>query len=256
MRKPLAAVLCLCLIISMSFGAQGAEEEKKTAVVYTFKNSITEWDAKNSDVEGWIYIDGTNINYPVIFYPHDSYHYMSLGYDKKPSKNGVIYAEATTNSGTLEEMSLNTVLYGHNWTNVSSNPRIGTPTDVMFAQLTAFHHLDFAKEHQFLNYANSQGGYVFQVFAAFYSEVDFVFYQPNPSKEQFDEIVSGARARSLHSYEGIDVSYGDHIVTMATCTRAFGSSSEQRFVLMGKMVEAGAEPVTVTANPNYQRPKL
>jgi hypothetical protein len=153
-------------------------------------------------------------------------------------------------------MSLNTVLFGHNWTNVSANPRIGNANDVMFAQLTAFHHLEFAQEHQFINYANSQDGYVFQIFAVYYAEQSFEYYYPNPDEDRWDRVINSVKKRTIHNYHGVDVEYGDHIITLSTCTRAFGGSSEQRFVVMAKMVPDGTEKVAVTSNPNPQKPTL
>lgn len=253
MKKTIAVILSLCMIFNMALAVFAADTAKK----YSFKSDISEWKNKNSDVEGWLYIEGTNINYPVIFHAGDNQYYVSRGYDKKPDKNGVIYLESETGSGNQLGMPINTVLYGHNWTNVSANPRIGAASDVMFAQLTAFHHLSFASEHQFINYAGSNGAYVYQVFAAFYTEDSFAleYCRPNLTEDQFNSVLNGARARSLHNFP-VDVEYGDHLITLSTCTRAWGPSSRQRFVVMGKRVSAGTKKVSVTAHENYQKPSL
>ncbi len=247
-----ATAILLALLFTLGVSATGFAVD--TATPYTFADYIALHKAVNNDVQGWLYVEGTNISHPVLFYP-DTFYYIDKDIYKNYSRNGVIYAEGQTRTGTLEEMSPNTVLYGHNWTNVSANPRIGTATDVMFAQLAAFHHYDFAKDYQFINYSNIQGAYVFQVFAAFYSETAFVYYRTDPTQEQFNAIVAEAKLRSLHTYD-VPVAWGDHIITLSTCTRAFGPSADQRFVVMGKMVPAGTAKVAVTQNPNYKRPIL
>ncbi|MEG1972810.1 MAG: hypothetical protein RR315_06575, partial [Oscillospiraceae bacterium] len=72
-------------------------------------------------------------------------------------------------------ISDNNVLYGHNWTNYSANPKIGDANDVMFAQLAAYHHLDFAKAHPYIFYSTENEEMTWQVFAAFYTDIDFYY---------------------------------------------------------------------------------
>lgn len=255
----LAGILAVLITLALTTGAFAepvqAADGDNTAKKYTFKSNLEEWHAKNNDIQGWLYVGGTNINYPVIFYPEDTFYYNSLDYNKEYSVDGVIWADALTRGGTESEMSKNTVLYGHNWTNWSTTPAIGRSSDVMFSQLTAYHYLDFAREHQFINYANADGAYVYQIFAVFYTEKSFMYNRSNPTRVQLDEMLDGAIARSIHDFN-IEVSTSDKFITLSTCTRMFGKSKDQRFVVMAKQVPAGTEPVTVKDNPNYQRPKL
>lgn len=253
LKAGLLAILSMVLCLQ-AFAADG---DVVTAKTYKFGPKIAEWSAVNKDIKGWVYVGGTNINYPVAYGGADrgNNYYMNLGYDLKPSKNGVIWADKYCKVGTSEEISPNTVLYGHNWLNYSGNPRIGDPRDVMFGQLTAYHHLDFAKEHQFIQYSTENANLVYQVFAVFYTEVNFAYNTSNARAEEMKTIISGARNRSLHDFD-IEVSTSDKIITLSTCSRAFGGSDQQRFVVMGKLVASGTEPVAVTANPDFQKPKL
>jgi len=231
------------------------EESAHAAKQYNCQNSIQEYAAHNSDVQGWVYVEGTNISYPVVFYSGGTGYYASRGYDKQYSYHGVIWADAQTQGGALDRMTQNTVLYGHNWTNCSAAPRVGNANDVMFAQLPSFHYLYFAQAHQFINYSTTEENLIFQIFAVFYTEQEFAYNLSSPTSEQMEQILAGARERSLHSYD-VQVSAGDKIITLSTCTRAFGPSSRQRLVVMGKLASAGAEPAQVTANPSYRRPSL
>ena len=56
----------------------------------------------NSDIKGWLKVDGTNINYGVVKTPSGKGigYYEALGYDKKYSKNGVLWTNSTANFGT------------------------------------------------------------------------------------------------------------------------------------------------------------
>lgn len=217
---------------------------------------IAEYNAVNDDVKGWLTVDGTNIDYPVVYYTDNST-YMSLGYDGNYSYNGVIWADYEDKYGNAAEISRNNVIYGHNWTNYSANPRIGDPNDVMFAQLTAFQHLDFAQQNLFIHYSTMDQSMTFKIFAAFYTEDTFPYIYPDQSDEEFMSMVEGARERSEHDYDVL-VNKDDKIVTLSTCTRRFGSTDRQRFVVMARLLRQGekATPYAVTANPDPVRPNL
>ncbi len=247
--------------------AQTVEKEEPPAKTYTAKNTaatigtsgvgnIPSWQAKNSDVVGWIKIPNTNIDYPVVVGP-DNLYYEALGYDKQADKNGVIWADSDTYFGGGRSLSKNNVLYGHNWTNVTNNPRIGNPNDVMFAQLASFHHLDFAQNTPYIYYSTENTEMVWQIFAVFYTEIDFNYIMSDGSSDYMSNVISEAKARSLHNYD-VSVNSSDKILTLSTCTRAYGSSADQRYVVMAKLMDPSEAivPVTITENADFKKPTL
>ena len=243
---------------------EGKEPEKpeeepdtsKNKYKYSGYSNIPKWKKINSDVRGWIAIPNTNINYPVVVGPTNNY-YVNKDIYKQNSRNGVIWADSDTKFGTGNQISKNTVIYGHNWTNYSANPQIGRESDVMFAQVTAFHHLDFAKKTPYFYYSTEDEEMVWQVFAAFYTEESFNYLVSDGSSEYMRNLISEAKKRSLHNYD-IDVNENDKIVTLSTCTRAYGPTSKQRFVVMARKLRPGEKPFTpnITANPNFKRPNI
>ncbi|MBC8570671.1 class B sortase [Zongyangia hominis] len=230
--------------------------ENSPYVDATMFEKIKEYSDKNSDVKGWLTVEGTNIDYPVVHYKNNST-YLSLGYDKNYSFNGVIWADYEDILGNASQMSRNMVIYGHNWTNYSADPRIGNENDVMFAQLTAFQHLDFAKENLFIHFTTEEQSMTYKIFASFYTEDTFPYYYPNQSDEEFMAVVESARERSEHDYDVL-VDKDDKIITLSTCTRRFGRTDRQRFVVMARLLrqEEKAVPYAVTANPDPVRPNL
>lgn len=215
----------------------------------------------NSDTVGWVKIPGTNIDYPVLQEnPNGGYmnqYYLNRDINKQTSKNGVIFADFRTVFGTKNTMSKNTVLYGHNWTNISANPRIGNEEDVMFAQLTGYHHLDFAKEHPYIYFNSLHKDMVWVVFAAFYTHINFNYIDPNPTDAEFKNIINGAKERSEHIFD-VDVNTSDKILTLSTCTRRFKNlGDKQRFVVMARLLRADEttdDKISVKTNPNPKLP--
>lgn len=208
----------------------------------------------NSDVVGWLKVPGTNINYAVV-HADDVNYYTSRGYDKPYSYYGVIWTNPGSAGGaTADTLPPNTVLYGHNWTNYSATPRIGNANDIMFAQLTGYHYLSTAQSYPYFYYSTNEGQFVVKIFACFYTELAFQYNQPYLD---VSATAAEAKARSRHTFD-VDVNSSDKLVTLSTCTRAYGQTSNQRFVVMGRLLRPGEtiEPVTVTANPNHKQPSV
>jgi len=219
-------------------------------------SNIAYWHSVNSDVVGWLRVPGTNIDWPVVQNTQDVNFYTHLGYDKKYSYNGVIWTNPSTRtSSSSSGLSSNTVIYGHNWTNYSASPRIGYSGDVMFAQLNGYHWLAMAQSYPYFYYSTVQGGeFTVKIFACFYTELAFKY---NVAEGDMNYIISEARRRSRHNFD-VDVNSSDKIVTLSTCTRAYGATSNQRFVVMGRLLRPGESigPVTVTSNPNHKQPSV
>lgn len=219
--------------------------------------SIPSYKQINADVKGWLKIPGTNIDYPVLNHTTNVLYYNDKNIYRQYDKNGVMYTAPGQRFGNSDNISKNSVIFGHNWTNYSANPRVGNASDIMFAQLTAYHHLAFANAYPYFYYSTDAQEMVWKIFAVFYTDVGFNYIEPNPNDTQFMEIVNGAKARSRHIF-GTDVNATDKIVTLSTCTRAYGSSNKQRFVVMARMLRDGEKlsAVSVTSNPNPVLPKL
>ena len=221
------------------------------------QSNIAAWKAKNSDVVGWLRIPNTNINYPVVVGP-DNLYYSAKGYDKNYSYHGVIWADSDTKFGNSSQISQNNVLYGHNWTNYTATPYIGRSSDIMFGQLPSFHYLNFAKSTPYIHYSTESQSMTWKVFAVFYTEESFNYIVSDPGAAGLQYIINEAKARSLHNY-AVDVNSSDKILTLSTCTRAFGKTNQQRFVVMARLLrpgESSSDPVQITANPGYKRPQL
>ena len=220
------------------------------------KLSYSEYRALNSDVVGWLRIPNTNINYPVVVGPNNNY-YTSLGYDKNYSYYGVIWADSDTKFGTSSQISQNTVLYGHNWTNYTATPFIGRAADIMFGQLPSFHYINFCRSTPYIHYSTEAQSMTWKVFAVFYTEESFNYIASDPGTSGLQYIINEAKARSLHDFN-VDVNASDKILTLSTCTRAYGQTNQQRFVVMARLMRPGEtiSEVSITPNPDFKRPQL
>ena len=65
---------------------------------------------QNNDTVGWIKMEGTKMNYPVLQTPDDPNYYLYRDFDKKDSKRGSIYAWGEAD---INKPSDNITLFGH-----------------------------------------------------------------------------------------------------------------------------------------------
>ena len=102
---------------------------------------------QNADCIGWIFIEGTNINYPVMYTPDNPQKYLRLSFDKKYSQSGVPFLD-----GRCNLQGSNLIIYGHNMKN-------GT----MFSDLKKYLDTDFRKAHKTIEFQTEDGVFLFEI---------------------------------------------------------------------------------------------
>lgn len=168
---------------------------------------------KNPDVIGWIKIDGTRIDYPVMQTPEDPEFYLRRNFNKEYQVSGVPFLDADSD---IFAPTVNWLIYGHHM-------KDGT----MFHDLLDYAEEDFYKEHPIINfdtiYKGGQGEY--QVVAAFYSQIypedepvfKYYTYAGITGVKQMDEYLSGVRAIAQYD-TGVNVAEGEQLITLSTCS--------------------------------------
>jgi len=179
--------------------------------------------ALNNDLVGWISIDDTAINYPVMQTKDRPNYYLKKNFEKQYSDYGVPYVSETCDI----DISDNTVIYGHHMKN-------GT----MFSGLESYKSKDFYESHTIIHF-DTLGGYgVYEVIAVFktvaYSDTGFKNYQFDNAADEivFNEYVTKCKELSLYD-TGVTAEYGDKLITLSTCEY---SNTNGRLVVVAKKV--------------------
>lgn len=176
--------------------------------------------AQNNDLVGWLQIDGTVIDYPVMQTPDSPNYYLRRGVDRQYSYYGVPYAAESCDV----EHSDNVVIYGHNMKN-------GT----MFSDLENYASREFYQSHKTIRFDTLSSFGTYEVIAVFrtVSGGDFAYHTfTDCTEEEFAEYVG--RCKELALYDtGTTAAYGDRLLTLSTCeyTKANG-----RFVVVAKKI--------------------
>lgn len=177
---------------------------------------------QNTDMIGWIRIEGTKINYPVMYTADDFY--LSHGFDKAESKTGVPFIDKRC---AIEPFGTNTIIYGHHMKN-------GT----MFAVLESYEDEGFYKTHPTIRFDTLYEQREYEIIAVFKSQIfkksDTVFKHYNflnaEDAATYNEYVANIKALSLYD-TGVAAAYGDELITLATC--AYHTENGQ-FVVVAK----------------------
>ena len=180
---------------------------------------------KNGDTEGWIKIDNTKINYPVMqngdFYLHNNFY-------KKYSISGTPYLASYCNINSSD----NLIIYGHHMSSGS-----------MFAGLDIYKTYKGYKNHKYIRFYTLSGNTTIE---NKYEVVRTYKVQPNTeianilygttkfrSVEDFKKYASVLKNKSLYD-TGAKLNYGDKFITLSTCEY---SQKNGRLVVVGKLKE-------------------
>ena len=176
---------------------------------------------QNSDMVGWIFIEGTEINYPVMQTRNNPDYYLKHSFDKTWSDYGVPYVDEACTVG----ISNNLVIYGHNMKNGS-----------MFSGIVQYKSKEFFEEHPIICFDTVDEPGQYQVIAAFRYNTNNETFKYNERSDmdeaEFAEYVASCKSRSIYD-AGVAAEYGDMLITLSTCEYTYTNG---RFVVVAKKI--------------------
>ncbi|SFO16885.1 sortase B [Pseudobutyrivibrio sp. JW11] len=173
----------------------------------------------NPDVVAWIYVEGTDISYPIL-YSGDDETYLRTTMEGESAKAGSIFLEGYNYPDFTDSHS---IIYGHNMRNLS-----------MFGTLKYYKSEEgYLDEHRYFQIITPDSKMRYEIFSYFDTEAaSWVYAVPYSDCEEFDDYISELLR---HSYEVVDteeVTSADRVVTLSTC-----STSGMRFTVHGVLRE-------------------
>lgn len=165
---------------------------------------------QNPDFFGWVKIDGTNINYPVMFTPRDSEYYLHRNFQKRVENRGIPFLDGKTDT----ERSSNYIVYGHSM-------KDGTE----FADLLHYQSKRYFQEHPIIHFDTVYQTGEFRIIGVlltrvFYeNENVFKYYQFSypATNTQYENYVNNVKKLSLYD-TGVTAKPGEQLLTLSTCS--------------------------------------
>lgn len=170
----------------------------------------------NNAIVGWIIIDGTQVNYPIVKGKDNSY-YLNHSYDKSYNSYGSIFIDYRSNENFSD---LNTFIYGHYTSNGS-----------MFGELKKYMEESFYKEHPFFYILTPNGNYKVDVISAYTDDALSSSYNAKFNDlNDYQRYIEKIRLKSRYSTD-ISVNYNfDKIISLYSCSHESGSKTERYFI--------------------------
>ena len=185
-------------------------EENGQTIAIDFEQLL----AKYPDAVGWLYCEGTTINYPVM-QSNDNNYYLRRLPDGTYNTAGSLFADYRC--GDIGETN-NYIIYGHNMKN-------GT----MFSSLTKYKYQSYYDEHPALYLFTPEGNYKIEPIAGFVSKPTGEVYNTEQTYEQMLEYCSKSTFISDVSPDQEDV-----YITLSTCSYEYENA---RYVVIGRLSE-------------------
>lgn len=180
---------------------------------------------KNKKLIGWLKIDDTIIDYPVMQTSNNEY-YLEHNFNQEYDSNGSIFLDCDC---SVYPRSTNLIIYGHHM-----------KSGKMFGQLQMYAKESYYEEHKIIQFDTIFEKGTYEVMYVFRSQVfnenDLVFkyYQfiNANSGTEFDSYMAEMEKLSLYD-TGVTASYGDCLLTLSTCD---SSQADGRFVVVAKKI--------------------
>lgn len=194
---------------------------------------------QNNDMIGWLKIEDTVIDYPVMQTMEDEQYYLRRNFEKEDDDNGclIMDTDSIVGVGSKElgytedkEPSSNLIIHGHNMK--SGN---------MFGNLALYEDEAYGKEHNIIYFDSLYEKREYELISVFYSQVFyqhedvFKFYKffQADTQEEFDDWYTNIKEMSLYD-TGVEAELGDEFITLSACAYHV---EDGRFVVVGKRIK-------------------
>lgn len=166
--------------------------------------NLNYYTSKNNETVGWIQVNGTNINYPIVQHEDNNF-YLEHDFYKRKTNIGWIFADYRDN---MENLNNNTIIYGHNLINRT-----------MFGSLPYMLNKNWfnSKNNQYIKLSTKTSNTIWQIFSVYKIEPTTDYLQSVfNSIENYQNFLNTLKNRSIRDFN-VNLNYTDKIITLSTC---------------------------------------
>ena len=177
----------------------------------------------NNDIVGWLKIENTNINYPVMQTKDRPDYYLRKNFYKEYSVFGTPYIDENCDI----ENGNNLIIYGHH---INGNK--------MFGELENYKNEEYYNKHKFIKFYTLNEKAEYEIISVFkttvYNDKGFKYYQYYnlEDEREFETFINKCKELSLYDTQKI-ANYGDKLLTLSTCEY---SQNNGRLVVVARKI--------------------
>ena len=193
---------------------------ESNAPALTVRHDIPLLVGRNSDCIGWLSIENTAVDYPVMHTPDRPQKYLRRNFYQQYSDSGVPFLDYRC---TLD--SDNLIIYGHNMRN-------GT----MFSALKDYLNDGHPASHPTILLETEDGAHEFKIFAVVSVDKLDTWYNfiHAETEDDFNDAIQRI-IQNAHYTDGDIPEYGDRLLTLSTC---YGSTRSSRLIIIAREEKA------------------
>lgn len=189
-----------------------------------FIEKVKELQQENADVKGWVRINDTNINYPLLQTDNNDY-YLTHNYKKEKSSYGSIFINSNCD---IKNNNANVIIYGHDMKDGQ-----------MFQDLLKYQDKYFYEQHPTIKIATEENENDYEIISVFKSRIfyqdeknvfRFYRYYNFENESKYNEYINNCKKIQLYDTEKT-ATYGDQLITLITCEY---SQENGRMVIVAK----------------------
>lgn len=182
---------------------------------------FSELTKTNKDTVGWINVNNTNINYPVVQTKNNE-DYLTKAFDGSKNQAGWIFADYRNNMKNFDQ---NTIIYGHSRLN-------STMFGTLFNVLNKSWYTN--KYNHVIKFSTPYENTMWQVFSVYKIEPEVYYLTTTFSTDtEYVDFLNTLKKRSIYNFN-VELSESDKIITLSTCSDAAGTG---RIVLHAKLIK-------------------
>ena len=175
----------------------------------------------NNDIVGWLKIDNTNINYPVMQTKNTPNYYLRRNFYKEYSQWGTPFLAESCDI----QSSDNLIIYGHHINNSK-----------MFGELEHYKKEEYYKNHKYIKFYTMNEKKEYEIIAVFktVAYTGFKYYQYNSfnNQREFETFIKKCRELSFYNIEK-NINYEEKLIILSTCEY---SQENGRLVVVAKEI--------------------
>lgn len=180
---------------------------------------------QNPDLVGWITIDDTTINYPVV--QRDNTYYLEHSFEGEENKNGTVFVDEDCD---IVNPTTNTILYGHNM-----------KSGMMFGELKKYLQEGYLQSHQTIHFNSIYDYGNYEIVAVCLSEVQY----QDEAEYRYYEFISANTDSDLQKFidnvnqlavygDANSLTKNDRILTLSTCN---SYTEDGRLFIVAKQIK-------------------
>lgn len=170
---------------------------------------------ENEDIVGWLYLEDSPINYPVV-QSNDNDYYLRRLVNGEYNIAGSLFMDYRNDSNLEDD---NTIIYGHNMKN-----------NTMFGSLQEYKSQDYYDNHKVMYYFTPEKNYIIELFTGYTISVESDIYDLSViDSSKLEELISKSDFES-----NTKVTEEDKIITLSTCAYEYDGA---RYIVMGVLKE-------------------